>query len=102
MNKPKKIEVNGKTYDLTDLDTLNVREKMTVPEISIPDPLGRLQKMNGMEGYDLGVKSVCDRIARYIEEYKGIRVFTPVMEIDNVIALLERIRKESGIDYIKV
>ena len=102
MNEPKKIEVNGRTYDLTDLDTLNVREKMKVPEIPIPDPLGRLQKMNGMEGYALGVKSVCDRIARYIEEYKGIRVFTPVMEIDNVIALLERIRQESGIDYIKV
>lgn len=102
MNKPKKIEVNGRTYDLTDLDTLNVREKMTVHEIPIPNPLGRLQKMNGMEGYALGVKSVCDRIARYIEEYKGIRVFTSVMEIDNVIALLERIRQESGIDYIKV
>ena len=102
MNKPKKIEVNGKTYDLTDLDTLNVREKMTVPEIPIPDPLGRLQKMDGTEGYALGVKSVCDRIARYIEEYKGIRVFSSVMEIDNVIALLERIRQESGIDYIKV
>ena len=33
MNEPKKIEVNGKTYDLTDLDTLNVREKMTVPSL---------------------------------------------------------------------
>ena len=79
-------------------------KKMTIPDLSalIPDPLGRLQKMDGMEGYALGVKSVCDRIARYIEEYKGIRVFTSTMAIDNVIALLERIRQESGIDYIKV
>lgn len=30
MNETKKIEVKGKTYDLTDLDTLNVREKMTI------------------------------------------------------------------------
>ena len=104
MNEPKKIEVNRKSYDLTDLDTLNVREKMTMPDLSalIPDPLGRFQKMNGMEGYALGVKSVCDRIARYIEEYKGIRVFTSEMEIDNVIALLERIMQESGADNIKV
>lgn len=102
MGKPKKIEVNGKTYDLSDTDALNVREKATVPEIPIPDPLGRLQKMDGMQGYALGVKSVCDRIARYIEEYKGIRVFTSAMTTDNVIALLERIRQESGADNIKV
>lgn len=31
MNETKKIEVGGKTYDLTDLDTLNVRDKATVP-----------------------------------------------------------------------
>ena len=79
-------------------------KKMTIPDLSalIPDPLGRLQKMDGMEGYALGVKSVCDRIARYIEDYKGIRVFTSTMAIDNVIALLERIRQESGADNIKV
>lgn len=104
MNETKKIEVKGKTYDLTDLDTLNIREKATMPDLSayIPYPLVILQNMNGMEGYALGVKSVCDCIARYIEEYKGIRVFTSVMEIDNVIALLERIRQESGADNIKV
>lgn len=104
MSKTKKMEDPGRTYDLTDLDTLNVREKATMPDLSayIPNPLVMLQNMNGMEGYALGVKSVCDRIARYIEEYKGIRVFTSVMEIDNVITLLERIRQESGADNIKV
>lgn len=104
MSEPTKIEVNGKTYDLTELDTLNVSEKATIPDLSalIPNPLAEIQKMDGMQGYALGVKSVCDRIARYIEEYKGIRVFTSMMEIDNVIALLERIRQESGADNIKV
>ena len=78
--------------------------KMTIPDRSalIPDPLVRLPDMNGMEGYALGVKSVCDRIARYVEEYKEIRVFTSVMEMDNVIALLERIMQESGADNINV
>lgn len=33
MTQPKKIEVNGKTYDLSDTDALNVREKATVPSL---------------------------------------------------------------------
>ena len=89
---------------MADIDNLNVREKATIPDLSslIPNPLGDIQKMNGMQGYALGVKSVCDRIARYIEEYKIIRVFNSAIEIDNVIALLERIRQESGVDNIKI
>jgi len=33
MEKTKKIEVNGKMYNLSDVDKINVREKATIEEI---------------------------------------------------------------------
>ena len=102
MGKPTKIEVNGKDYDLSDTDVLNVREKATVPEIPLPEPVLDFMKMNGIQGYAMGIKAVCDSIDRFIERCKDIRIYTPVMEIENLIACLERIKQENGADNIKV
>ena len=79
MDKPKKIEENGKTYDLTDVDTINVREKMTVLEIPIPEHLRRIRDMVGMEGYALGVKSVCD----FVPTDKHIAKMSHAIGLDN-------------------
>lgn len=37
MNKTKKMEEPGRTYNLTDLDTLNVRKKATMPVENVDD-----------------------------------------------------------------